>query len=164
VWALQLVASARGVSLADTLSTGAGSSAVVWFLTKFEETDRYFNLNHLAQGDSLSTDDLIARRVTLVRADAPPRRRSPAREQQDERTLLTAGYSDKEVPLAILDFTSLSRAALNSYEAMTAQTQLDEWVAVEEIIRAIRVIRAIRFLSRTISLLVQARGFRLGGC
>ena len=155
VRAVELVASARGVSLADAPSTSPGSKAVVGFLTKFAETDRYFNLNRLAQGDSVTIDDPIARWVTLVRAEAPPRRRSPAREQQEARNLSIARYLDENVPLAILDFTSLSGAALNSYEAMTAQTQLDEWVAVEGMLLAVR---PIRFLSRTIASLDHARG------
>ena len=66
-----------------------------------------------------------------------------------------ARHLDENVPLAILDFTSLSGTALNSYEAMTAQTQLDERVAVEGMLLAIR---PIRFLSRTIASFDYVRG------
>ncbi|KQT72703.1 hypothetical protein ASG45_09935 [Microbacterium sp. Leaf436] len=155
VRAVEDVATARGVSLDDAPSSNAGSKAVVRFLTKFAETDRYYNLNRLAQGDSVTIDDPIARWVTIVRAEAPERRRSPARERQEAMNRSMARYMDENIPLAILDFTSLSGAALNSYEAMTVQTQLDEWVAVEGMLLAIR---PIRFLSRTIASLDYARG------
>ena len=155
VRAVEGVATANGLTLDDAPSTDAGSKAVVRFLTKFAETDRYFNLNRLAQGDSVTIDDPIARWVSLVRAEAPPRRRSPARERQEAMNLSLARHLDENVPLAILDFTSLSGAALNSYEAMTAQTQLDERLAVEGMLLAIR---PIRFLSRTIATFDYARG------
>ena len=69
--------------------------------------------------------------------------------------LSLARHMDENIPLAILDFTSMNGAALNSYEAMTTQTQLDEWVALEGMLLAIR---PIRFLSRTIASLDFARG------
>jgi hypothetical protein len=155
VRAVENVATARGVSLDDTPSSNAGSKAVIRFLTKFAENDRYFNLNRLAQGDSVTIDDPIARWVSLVHAEAPERRRSSTRERQEAMTLALARHMDENVPLAILDFTSLTGTALNSYEAMTAQTQLDEWVAVEGMLLAVR---PIRFLSRTIASLDYARG------
>lgn len=153
--AVEDVATTRGVPLDDAPSANPGSKAVVRFLTKFAETDRYYNLNRLSQGDSVTIDDPIARWVSLVRAEAPQRRRSPARERQEAMNRSMAQYMDENIPLAILDFTSLSGAALNSYEAMVVQTQLDEWVAVEGMLLAIR---PIRFLSRTISSLDYARG------
>lgn len=155
VRAVESVAIARGVSLDDAPSLNPGSKAVIRFLTKFAETDRYFNLNRLAQGDSVTVDDPIARWVTLVRAEAPQRRRSPARERQEAMNRSMARYMDENVPLAILDFTSLTGAALNSYEAMTVQTQRDEWVAIEGMLLAIR---PIRFLCKTIATLDYARG------
>ena len=155
VRAVEDVATANGASMDGAPSENAGSKAVIRFLTKFAEADRYYNLNRLTQGDSVMIDDPIARWVRLVQAEAPQRRRSPAREQQEARNISIARYVDQNVPLAILDFASLSGEALNSYEAMTAQTQTDEWVAVEGMLLAIR---PIRFMSRTIATLDYARG------
>lgn len=148
VRAVEDVATTNGLALDDAPSTDTGSKAVVRFVTRFAETDRYFNLNRLAQGDSVTIDDPIARWVSLVQAEAPQRRRSPARERQEAMNLSLARHLDENVPLAILEFTPLSGTALNSYEAMTAQTQLDERVALEGMLLAIR---PIRFLSRTIA-------------
>lgn len=155
VRAIEDIASSRGVSLDDAPSANAGSKAVVRFLTKFAETDRYYNLNRLSQGDSVTIDDPIARWVQLIRAEAPQRRASPARARQEAMNRSLARYMDENVPLAILDFTSLSGAALNSYEEMTVQTQLDEWLAIEGMLLAIR---PIRFLSHTIASFDYARG------
>jgi hypothetical protein len=153
--AVEGVATARDIHLDDSPSADAGSKAVIRFLTKFAETDRYYNLNRLSQGDGVKIDDPIAKWVKLVRAEASPRRRTPARDHQEAQNLAITRHMDEHVPLAILDFTSLSGTALNSYAAITEQTQLDEWVAVEGMLLAIR---PIRFLSRTIASLDYARG------
>jgi hypothetical protein len=149
------VACSRGVPLDDAPSANAGSKAVLRFLTKFAETDRYYNLNRLSQGDSVTIDDPIARWVKLVHAEAPQRRVSSARARLEAMNRSLARYMDENVPLSVLDFTSLSGAGLNSYEALTVQTQLDEWVAIEGMLLAIR---PIRFLSRTIASCDYARG------
>jgi hypothetical protein len=153
--AVEEVASVREVSLEDAPSENPGSMAVVGFLKKFAETDRYYNLNRLDRGDSVTIEDPIARWVDLVRSEAPQRRVSVARQRQEAMNRSFARHMDENIPLAILDFTSLSGAAINSFEAMTAQTQLDEWIAVEGMLLAIR---PIRFLSRTIASLDYARG------
>lgn len=153
--AVEDVANARGAALDDAPSSNPGSKAVVRFLTKFAETDRYYNLNRLSQGDSVTIDDPIGRWVRLVQTEAPERRRSPARERQEAMNLALARHMDESVPLAILDYTSLTGTAINSFESMTAQTQLDERVAVEGMLLAIR---PIRFLAKTIATLDHARG------
>jgi len=152
--AVEGVATARDIHLDDSPSANTGSKAVIRFLTKFAETDRYYNLNRLSQGDGVKIDDPIAKWVKLVRAEASPRRRTLARDHQEAQNLAIARHMDEHVPLAILDFTSLSGTALNSYAAITKQTQLDEWVAVEGMLLAIR---PIRFLSRTIASLDYVR-------
>ncbi len=125
------------------------------FLTKFAETDRCFNINRLAQGDSVTIDDPIARWVRLVHVEAPHRRSSAARAQQEAWNLVLARHLDETVPLAILDHVSLGGETLHSYEAMTTQSQHDEWVSVEGMLLAIR---PIRFLANTIGSLDYARG------
>lgn len=152
---VEAVASARGVDLDDAPSVDPGSKAVVAFLTKFAETDRYYNINRLAQGDSVTIDDPVARWVRLVRDQAPQRRTSAARDQREASNLALARHMDENIPLAILDHVSLDGARLSSFEQMTAHAQHDEWVSVDGMLLAIR---PIRFLSRTIASLDYARG------
>lgn len=152
---VESIATERGVDLTDAPSANPGSRAVVAFLTKFAETDRYYNINRLAQGDSVTIDDPIARWVELVRTHAPQRRAHQARRRQEAMHMSLARYMDENIPLAILDHVSLSGERLSSFEGLTAQTQDDERVSVEGMLLAIR---PLRFLSRTIGSLDYGRG------
>ncbi|MDI6023155.1 hypothetical protein QBL02_06310 [Leucobacter sp. UT-8R-CII-1-4] len=152
---VEAVASANGVDLVDAPSANAGSKAVVGFLNKFAEKDRYYNLNRLTQGDGATIDDPISRWVTLVRTYVPERRVNPGQQRQDAMHRGFARYMDENVPLAIIDHVSLSGDRLSSFEAMTTQLQDDKRIGVEGMLLAIR---PIRFLSHTISTLDYGRG------
>jgi hypothetical protein len=97
------LAAARGVDLAETPAQNAGSRAVVNFLTKFAQADRYFNVSRLAQGDSLTIDDPISRWQKLVRVNAPAPRAHTARDTRNAQHLAMARDLDQRVPLAVLN-------------------------------------------------------------
>jgi hypothetical protein len=134
-------------------SQNGGSKAVIAFLTKFANADRYYNINRLAQGDSATIDDPVRRWVDLVRTQTAAR--SHGVRRVDEANLAAARYLDSTVPLAIISGHSLDgQSHLSTFESLAAQGHEDERLAVEGMLLAVR---PIRYLTTTISALDQAR-------
>ncbi|GAA4345543.1 hypothetical protein GCM10023087_07610 [Microbacterium rhizosphaerae] len=148
------VATDRHIELVDAPSLNPGSKAVVAFLTKFANADRYFNIGRLAHGDSLTIDDPVSRWPQLVRAHAPAPRVNAARDARIARQIDMSRALDQHVPAAIINGVSLSGENLHSFESLTAQSHEDERLSVEGMLLALR---PLRFLSKTIGSFDQAR-------
>lgn len=146
------VAVAREVSIHDAPSRDGGSLSVVDFLNRFARTERYYNLNRLAQGDGPTIDDPVSRWVELVKRETAPRGERRPRIVQERLDM--ARRIDTNATLAI-SFNSLDGRHIGTLEQAALQEDEDEWLSVEGTKLAAR---PVRFLARTIGTLNNKRG------
>lgn len=151
------IAVERGVPMEDAPSRNVGSQAVVDFLTRFALTDRYYNINRLAQGESGDEliDDPVSQWVEMVKTHAPEKRRRKQSAQELQHVALARHLEESGLPI-VTNFSALSGASLGDLVAATTQGFEDEWVAVEGMLLALR---PLRFLSKTIWRFNNARQF-----
>lgn len=145
---IEEVASRRGAGLEDAPSNNPGSAAVVEFLTQFALTDRYYNINRLAEGEAggESIDDPISRWVALVQEWTPKRMRRKPNANRDAAVAFARHLDNSDLPI-MTNFNALSGDNLGSLEAATRQNFDDERIGVEGMLLALR---PLRFMSKTI--------------
>jgi hypothetical protein len=135
----------------ESPSQHAGSKAVVEFLSKFAERDRYFHLNRLGQARASIPEDPLARWVRLVEEHAPA---SAAERTPRDAEQYALARSIDALPATVVEFRAPTGGRVSSVEQALDQHRQDEWTSIQGTLLAAR---PLRFLTHTITRVNQAK-------